>query len=188
MENQSSANEGRVEQLVPRVGEAREAPVAAVQAAVGAVEGRVCIFSVLGEQCDVKQIYRFLDSAQHFVHYNCCLRCACWIPQPEIWLCFAFTWSCWLVPFPSPANFFVKKLNFMSFANAIEDVIHRYDIQSRFIYYRKCSLAKAFRFSATEAFGLSNDVIANAFMVFHEWWDSRSPLMPINWFRECKTH
>lgn len=43
----TSTEEGRIEQQVPRVGETGEAPMAAIQAIVEAVEGGMCIFSIL---------------------------------------------------------------------------------------------------------------------------------------------
>ena len=65
--------------------------MAAVQAIVEAIHIGVCIFSILREKCDIKQINRFLDSAQYFVHYNCSWWCICWILQLKVWLCLTFT-------------------------------------------------------------------------------------------------
>lgn len=106
----SESNEGlaklskqrSIQELIPSIRQARQAPMATICAVVVAtVSRRMCIFSVLGEPCYIDPIRRFLHPAKHFAQHHPGHGRPRRVPQPKVWLCLAGARLQWLVPLPS---------------------------------------------------------------------------------------
>lgn len=97
-----SAKEICVEELVPRIGQARKAPMAAIGAGVFAtVGGGVGVLPVLRQSGDVEENHGFLDPAQNLVDHHPGHWRPRRIPRPEVGLCFAGAGLRGLAPVPA---------------------------------------------------------------------------------------